>query len=300
MSLRAAKPLALRGTERGRGFYAACRASPGQRPGPGHQPRERWFPTSCSGRGAGGACPHHGTCLVPAASLCGDGDTQGQPGMGPTGSPLPLGGFGTALGFGIAVVGPHLAWSGAPSPARPELAPLQTAGGCQRGIGQHRLAPDCHPARGWLPAPGSPGPTGLLELGGETLGRGKPATETACGQRLGLGSAQEGGRGKAGPGAGVSWLFSSHSSTLPAQCPAEPSSGCALEDREQRGPGSATPDKLLALTGWDPNLGLIRPVNYKINPLPPSIVKRAAGWTCIFLALQNKAPELKNKTDCLR
>lgn len=145
MSLRAAKPLALRGTERGRGFYAACRASPGQRPGPGHQPRERWSPTSCSGRGAEGACPHHSTRLVPAASLCGDGDTPGQPGMGPAGSPLPLGGFGTALGFGIAVVGPRLAWSGAPSPARPELAPLQTAGGCQRGIGQHRLAPDCHP-----------------------------------------------------------------------------------------------------------------------------------------------------------
>lgn len=106
--------------------------------------------------------------------------------------------------------------------------------------------------------------------------------------------------GRRAPGRG-SWPFSSLSSALQrsASCRAPaPSSRRLPEDREQQNTGIATPEELPVVTeGWIQIPGLIQYiVNYKINPLPSFVIKRAADWTCIFLALQNKAPELKNET----
>lgn len=136
---------------------------------------------------------------------------------------------------------------------------------------------------------------------GETLGWGKPATKTACGQRQGLGSAQEGHCGRAGSpgevGPGCSLPTAPHSMLCVPPSLRSKLWAATQGQRTARHWDCNTRQAASHNWGSDPNPGLIQyTVNYKINPLPAFVIKKAADWTCIFLALQNKAPELKNET----
>ena len=218
------------------------------------------------------------------------------------------------------MVGPRQAWlrpglSGAPStkaPSAPPSSPLSRSWeetspreGSMGAGSTHWQCPTVTLAGGVTATAGKPSLGRTASTAGAPWARhsrgGKPATKTACGQRQGLGSAQEGRGGRAGspgevgPGCSLPTAPRSMLRVPPSLC-----SELWAATRGQRTARHRDCDTTQAAShkwGSDPNPGLTQyTVNYKINPLPPFVIKRAADWTCIFLALQNKAPELKNET----